>query len=546
MNLTKKTIAAALAAPLFASTHAATPNAAALLTDRAAMEQLVSAVSLDVMTEASVDACSDIGAASALQARTAWVAWRERQQLAALRMVMISMKQRDGSVIPPWSRLTEPMRARVLGDAAADRTCAALAQDLQGPAMDIGTQYPQARAVAQALLQAKLAYRPTLPDTVPGTPRGQVVLPSQIPALVKQHGRWTAFGEDAARQRLGWVYVRGRVERHGSDGDRYRLVQEQGERRSPQMISLDASAEPWMGREVVLRGLFSSLDTSYANLAAAAVVTDASGLTPSPLPQAPLERREVLPQRVQTAPGRGLTDRTLAAVVLHGEANNVNGTRWEEDVRYLLRDGSFYRRARLPPDQLDVAASRRLEPQQWGRWRAAGNAYEMQAQDDDGRPSGGWAAAAHQPVRPWPAGTRLDGRYTRSSFTGSSFFGGMSRTQGIRFTPDGRFERSFHGLSSTGTMQAITGTVIGGSSHGDGQGSSGVGGGTVATGGGAVGAVAGSRKDDGASRRGRYELQGFAISLHYDDGRTERLLSFPVRGDRRSVYVGDGSYDLEP
>lgn len=540
-----KTTAAALAGLMFTSVGAAAPGGPALLTDRAAMAQLVSAVSLDVMTEASVDACHDIGAASAGALRAAWVGWRERHQVAPLRMVMISLQQRDAGVTPPWRRMTEPMRARVLADPAPDRTCAALAQDLQGAAMDVGAQFPQARAVAQGLLQARLAYRPTLPDTLPGAPRGQVLLPSQIPALVSQHGRWTAINDDAARQRLGWVHVRGRVERHGSDGDRYRLVQEQGGRRSPHAISLDVSAEPWVGREVVLRGLFSSLDTSYANLAAAALVADATGLAPSPLPQAPLERREVLPRRVQTAPGRGLTDKTLAAVVLHGEADHVNGARWQDDVRYLLRDGSFYRRAGTPPDQLDVAASRRLEPQHWGRWRAAGGAYEMQAQDDDGRPSGGWQAAPHQPVRPWPAGTRLDGRYVRSSFTGSSFFGGISRTDTLHFKPDGRFERSVHGLSSTGTMQAITGTVIGGSSHGDGQGSSSVGGGSVATGSGTVGAVAGSRRDDGASRRGRYELQGFSITLHHDDGRTERLLSFPVGRDGRSVYVGDGSYDRE-
>lgn len=529
----------------------AAPNAQTLLTDRAAMEQLIGAVSLDVMTEASVDACSDMGAPSAMTARAAWAAWRERHQIALLRMVLISMKQRNGSSVPPWERLTGPMRQRVLGEPVPERLCAALVQDLQGPGMDASVQFPQARAVAQGLLQIKLAYKPTLPEVMPGAPRGQVLVPSQIPALVKQHGHWSAIGEEAAKQRLGWVFVRGRVERYGMDGDRYRLVQAQGERRSPQTIALDVSAEPWMGREVALRGLFSSLDEAYTSLAAAALVTDTSGLAPSPLAQAPLTRQEVLPQRVSTAPGKGLADRELAAIVLHGEANTLDGSRWEEDVRFLLRDGSAYRRGGMPPDQLNVAASRELEPGQWSRWRSQGLRYEMQDADDEGRTIGVWQAMPHRAVKPWPVGTRLEGSFSRASFTGSLVLGGRSSSETFRFLPNGRFERSFSATSSTGTLAAtLNNTVIAGASHADGQGSSRVGGGSVGSGpagspGGSVGAVSAQQADDGASRRGRYQLGGYALLLDYDDGHQERLLSFPVDDQRQAVFIGHGSLNRE-
>ena len=191
------------------------------------------------------------------------------------------------------------------------------------------------------------------------------------------------------------------------------------------------------------------------------------------------------------------------------------------------------------------SASRRLQPQHWGRWRAKGDGFEVQPQDDHGRP-GAWQAAPHQPVRPWPRSTRLDGRFTRSEFKGSVVLGGTSSSRSIRFTKDGRFERSFHALTSTGTLQAITGTVIAGTASGDGRGSSRAGGGTVGTGTGIVGATSGQRtSDDGASRRGRYQFDGYALTLAYDDGHQERLLSFPVQDDRRSLYVGDGSYDLD-
>lgn len=532
----------------FASSAFAAPNAATLLTDRAAMEQLISAVSLDVMTEASVDACSDMGAPSAVQARAAWVAWRERHQVAPLRMVLISMKQRNASSMPPWERITEPMRQRILGEPLPDKLCAALVQDLQGPSMDVSAQFPQARAVAQGLLQVKLADKPGGLDLMPGAPRGQLLLPSQIPALVKQHGRWTAISEEAARQRLGWVYVKGRVERYGMDGDRYRLVQVQGDRRSEHAVSLDVSAEPWMGREVVVRGLFSSLDEAYASLASAALVADPSGLSPSPLAQAPLARQEVLLQRVSTPPGKGLAEKELAAIVLHGEANHVNGTRWDDDVRFLLRDGTAYRRGELPPDQLNVATSRQLEPQQWGRWRSNGARYELQDADEEGRPAGAWQAVPHRAVKPWPAGTRLDGSFSRASFTGSLVLGGRSSSETFRFLPNGRFERIFSATSSTGTLAAtLNNTVIGGSSYADGKGSSAVGGGSVGTGpaggpGGTAGAVSSRQVDDGASRRGRYQLGGFVLQLDYDDGHRERLLSFPADEQRHTVFVGNGSF----
>lgn len=517
-----------------------------LATDPAAVKQLVDAVSLDVMSEASVDACADAGAAPQAQMRDAWVAWRERHQLPPLRTVLADLMRRQGSSAPSWTTLTEPMRQRVLADPAPDAACAALARDWQGPGMDVTALYPQARAVAAALVQASIASQPSTPPTVAGRPTGQVLLPSQIPALAARHGGgWSVISDEAALRQLGPVYVKGRVTRNADHPGHYYLVQEQGDRQASQEVYLHFDAEAWMGREVVLRGLATSLRDGSLTLSSAALVSDPSGLAPSPLPQAPLARKAVLLQRVSRAPGQGLPEKELAAIVIHGEANYNYGTHWEEDVRFLLRDGTLYRRTEMPPDQLDVAASRRLEPQHWGRWRAAGKGYEMQGQDDDGRP-GPWKAEPHHAVRPWPADTRLEGSYSRGSFSGSLITGGTSSNRSIRFTRDGRFERSYRSLSSTGSLQAIQGTVISGSGYGDGKGSSSTGGGTVGTGLGTVTAVSGTRhRDDGASRRGRYRLGGFVLALDYDDGHKERLLSFPVYDDQNTVYVGDGSLTLD-
>lgn len=534
--------AVACAAALIASPAQAAPDAKSLVTDAAAMSQLVEAVSFDVMSEAAINACQEIGAPSVTPMRDAWVVWRGRYQIAPMRVVLTRMMQRR-SGDAPWDKLVEPMRQRVLSDPQA---CATLAREWQGGGKDVDARYPQAGAVARAIVQANLVM-PITPLPVAAEPaRGQVLLPSQVIALTEQRGNWLVISEEAARRKLGLVYVKGRVARDMSRPENFHLVQEQGDRIGEQVIHLKFNAESWLGKEVVLRGVVTSLNRLSMDLADAALVNDASGLTPSPLAQTPLARKTVSLQRVSTAPGKGLGDKDLAAVVIHGEANNINGTRWEEDVRFLLRDGSVYRRTEMPPDQLDVAASRQLEPQRWGRWRSAGKGYAMQAQDDDGRPVGDWKPEGHEAVRPWSKDARLDGSFSRRSFTGSMITGGTSATHGIRFTKDGRFERSFSATSGTGSLQAITGTVVAGSSHGDGKGSSSTGSSTVGTGLGTVGVSSGTRtKDDGASRRGRYQLDGFAITLEYDDGHKERLLSFPVDGDSRSVYIGTGSYDRD-
>ncbi|KQV88439.1 hypothetical protein [Pelomonas sp. Root1237] len=563
---------AAAAVLLMAGAAQSVPDARSLASDPAAVQQLVEAVSLDVMSEATLGACEDMGVASAAPMRDAWVAWRERHQLAPLRMVVARMQQRSSS-IPSFTRLTEPMRQRVLDDPSPEQACAALARDWQSPAMDVSTLYPQARAVALALVKANLVAPPSPLAIAPEAARGQFLLPSQIPALTAQRGHWLVISEEEAQRKLGVIYVKGRVAREIDRPTHFFLVQQQGDRHVEQRIHLKFDAEPWVGREVVLRGVVTSLNDNSLDLADAALVANPAGLTSSPLPQAPMLRRRAVLQRVTTLPGRGLAEKDLAAVVIHGESNFNGGTRWEEDVRFLLRDGTVYHRTEMPPDQLNVAASRQLEPQRWGRWRASGKVdvspqgravpgpppegvkgtwggptcpCEMQPQDDDGRPAGAWQAEKHHAVRPWPKDTRLEGSFTRGTFTGSLVLGGRSSSTTLRFMRDGRFERSYSALSSTGTLAAtLNNTVIAGSAHGDGKGSSSTGGGTVGTPFGTAGAVSSRKQDDGAGRRGRYQLSGFVLTLDYDDGHQERLLSFPVHDDNKTVYMGSGSLVLD-
>ena len=509
--------------------------------DAAAIGQLVEAATLDAMTEASVRGCVEMGVAQAPALQTAFADWRSRHQLPLLRSVVLNLAARQHRD-PPWKAMSEAMKQRVLDEPQPEKACETLQRDWSTPTMDASALYPAAVATARALIAEKLARAPEPLPVVPGPLGGGQVL--SVAQLLQQVEQARASGTGAqARRPLADLLVRGRIVRWMEERVSFTLEQDDGVFSAQRALVLRFDAEALLGREVVLRGTVQDPRAYTVELSDAAWVSDPSGLQPSPLPAQALRRKPVPLARVTAKPGQGLQDKALAAVVLHGHADYSNGSQWREEVRFLLRDGSAYLRTEMPPDQLDLSRSRRLEPQQWGRWRARGDHHDFQAQDDHGAPTGSWEPGEHRPMRPWAPGTRIEGSFSRSAFYGSLFTGGTASTRSIRFTRDGRFERSFHSQSGSGSLAAVQGTVIHGSAYGDGKGSQSVAGGTVGTGLGSVTTTtAPNRKDDGASRRGSYTLSGYAAVLRYDDGHEERLLSFPVDESGRSVYLGEASY----
>lgn len=506
--------------------------------DAAAIGQLVEAASLDAMAEASTRACLEMGAPNGAALETAYADWRTRHRLALSRSVVMSLAARQHRDLP-WKDVSTAMRDRVLGEARPEAACEALMRDWASPTMDATALYPAAEPTARALIQAQVAHAPSPVPTVGALPGGgQVLSVAQLLGLIEPLQR-------AGAPRAGIpVLVKGRVRRWLDDRVSFQLVQDEGAFQAQRPLKLRFDAEPLLGREVVLRATLKDPRDYVLELDDAVWVSDPTGLQASSQPAQALRRKGVPLQRVLAKPGQGLPEKDFAGVVLHGYADYSNGSQWREDVRYLLRDGSAYSRTEMPPDQLDAARSRRLEPQLWLRWRAAGDRYEFQAQNDQGAPEGTWEAGQHRLMRPWAAGSRLEGYFSRSAFYGSLFTGGTSSTRSIRFQKDGRFERSFHSLSGSGSLAAVQGTAIYGSASGDGKGSQSVAGGTVGTGLGSVTTTtAPHRKDDGASRRGSYTLSGYVAVLRYDDGHEERLLSFPVRDG--SVFLGDASYTLD-
>lgn len=192
-----------------------------------------------------------------------------------------------------------------------------------------------------------------------------------------------------------------------------------------------------------------------------------------------ITRAPTVDDRVRTAPGKGVAPGQVATVMFSGT-----------NARLLLKDGSLYDSPRVPPSDLDVRASRRLEPQRWKRWRKDRTTYLVR----DGTrwvPMAGWA-----PVATWASAPPLAGEFVKA---GS---GAVSLQPAWRFGRDGRFETS---VPQPGTDP---------------------------------------RKSDG--QHGSFRTDGYTLELRYDSGEVVRVLSFPWSGDGDGVFIHGQTYTTAP
>ena len=192
-----------------------------------------------------------------------------------------------------------------------------------------------------------------------------------------------------------------------------------------------------------------------------------------------------------------------------------------------------------------VAASRRLEPQQWSRWRLSGREYEFQDMDDYGKASGDWQRKPGQVLAGWPANKQLVGSYTATAFYGSIALGGTYTSNSFVFKPNGRWESINFSRSSSAAMAANepVGFSSSAASVADGSGTkSSAGGGISGSSNGSVYAATSSSRDDGAKNRGTYKLDGMSIELTSDAGTVTRLLCVPLDDRFQRFYMLGQSY----
>ncbi|MCZ8072899.1 MAG: hypothetical protein O9341_02095 [Paucibacter sp.] len=251
-------------------------------------------------------------------------------------------------------------------------------------------------------------------------------------------------------------------------------------------------------------------------------------------------RQERLAQ-LRTAPGQGIQPSDIVTVLQHGYNMTLAGgsMAWVTETRVLLKDGWVYQLDELPPSDLNVQASRRLEADRWQRWRAKGKEFEMQEAPSAGKAAGEWQDLPGFAVPGWAKGRKLDLVVSKSSFHGSLFLGGSYFKTSFIFKPDGRFETLGYSQSGSGMMAATTqGFSAQASSYSSGKGSS-----SIASGGNAAVVAQSERsRDDGAEHCGSYHFEGYTLELRYDNGRVARVISYPWNEKLKNLFIDGDTY----
>jgi hypothetical protein len=528
-----------------------------------AQKAMASIVGLDISSADIVEWCSSRAPASAAPLRSAWQAWRSANAVEdvtrgvnpeLLRRTRNGMASVIAATREKLSRAGEPVTvcpglrsmwssaefdarrtyaaAYTPAPATAEtpRATTAAARNTSPPSGATSREAPQPREAFDATNYAATA-RPT----------GTVYTVAQMTALRKE---WVGTpynfrqGRQAARA-AGTLYISGTVVQRG---ERFYLQSTDGAFASSISVAAGIPISAFLGQEITLQGTLDDLPSSLIFLRAPRVVRDPSALRPSTLPSAPgMQRTRVPVEQITTTPGNGAHSRDLVGMHYHwSSGTGVNGYEFREEIRLLFRDGTAYLRTDVPPSDLDVAASRRLEPQNWARWRRAGNDFEFQKRDDYGQPEGDWFKKSGRLAAAWNPNQRLTGTYSSAAFYGSIALGGTYSTNSYSFTPDGRWERVGFSRSSSGSMAAQEPVGYSGSasSVSDGSGTKS----SAGAGNAGVYTRSSSQRDDGAKNRGTYRFDGMTLELKADDGTVRRVISMPMDAALKSIFLFGKSY----
>ncbi len=374
------------------------------------------------------------------------------------------------------------------------------------PAMPRGTNPPRSGAALPAV-----------------TARGTVFTVAQLSVLTKRDPRT----DNARLKQMGTLSVHGTLEPSGDKPDDtvWLKTLRDGWRSTDQVKCHDLSFRSLYDggrRDVTIRGTVREV-ASWIVLENCQLVSNVAGLTPSTMSDSGgLSRMRVSADRLRTEANAGVTMAQIEGMY-QSTALRYNPMSMlyepDESTYLVLRDGWLYDDLRLSPHDLDVAASRRLEPQSWHRWRRAGSGIEMQDYDEYGRTDGQWTRLKATP-RPAIGTRRLNGQFMAVASATAGLIGGggafsMSTTS-FNFRPDGTFTwtnfSQMYGSSNVGTGPGGASIVVGGASVGpNGTSASSIGGG-----------------DDG----GTYTTDGYTLELRTRSGKVLRWSIFSWDSER--------------
>jgi hypothetical protein len=216
--------------------------------------------------------------------------------------------------------------------------------------------------------------------------------------------------------------------------------------------------------------------------------------------------------------------------------STASGFAYVESADLLLNDGWAYLGLTVPPELLDVAASKRQESPKWHRWKQVGSDVFVQ----DGA-SAQWTKLTADRARPLPSGSAMHLSVIHRSATGFGGMGSYNTSGRITFLPNGRFERSSGVIAGTGAVQAGGGFVGGASSYQNQNGRASASSGSN----GRVTATTTSHERGDANASGTYKVSGYTLELDGDGGLVQRVLAFYPFGDNDRLYIDRVTYNRD-
>jgi len=228
-----------------------------------------------------------------------------------------------------------------------------------------------------------------------------------------------------------------------------------------------------------------------------------------------------------TAPGKGVQNAQIAAIIRHFDVDLEPGmtgltSHTTDEAFLLLRNGTVYAGLPVPPGEFDTVRSRQHEPAKWGKWRQVGGRYQVSW---EGAP---FQALLGHKVLPAPAGLHLNGYY-RAVSSSSDALGSSLSIWGVTFGPDGRFRKSTGGSSIIGSPNSPAGAIT--TTHDEN--------GTFV--GGKDFSLSSKSNNPNGNSEGTYALNGYTLTLRYDNGRVARWPFFFVDRSHEELWFENGS-----
>ncbi|MET0026688.1 MAG: hypothetical protein ABW101_03555 [Candidatus Thiodiazotropha sp.] len=246
------------------------------------------------------------------------------------------------------------------------------------------------------------------------------------------------------------------------------------------------------------------------------------------------EAKQIAKTAIRVAPGQGAKLNDIELVWVFSDIDVIWGG-IDVDTYLLFKDGTLYMNCTIPPDELNVSASKSQQPKKWTRWRKDGETYQILNKSKQV-----WVNLRGEPAVVMNTGKRLSGKYLNAG--GSQYSGSWKKH--IVFHDDGRFDMGSFAMNNNSMMGggqigpggeiAPLVTVM---SSSDKQGTTG----TSSVIGETVGGGGQTKRRDGSKNTGYYTINPYSITLEHDNGWTHTELFFyeKRRGEYNLVYGND-------